>query len=533
MASLPSGTGPGREKRLVELADRILTTRRQLEDAYEVAAILESMGLSDRLVSETYGAEDVFALAEELWPTIRSKMVVAPFWQPPRPSLAQYIVRVVRSFTRGMIFALPMAVSVAAMLALDLSLWSYRFLSLENATAIAVGTILSFLSVGGFTQAIAHRGFLYVNQGYYYTARRTAFGFVGVGFALCCLLTVALFGVNLLFTIFPLRMMVVVLLYYLFLSAIWLSVTIMYMLQKELVFTGLITGGIALVWLLFQIFGFNILVAQLVSLTMVAIAGIGFAIHFFRAAEKKAEGGIKPMLPRLSIVVYTSLPFLLYGFLYFAFLFCDRVVAWSTNSAYMPYLIWFRGEYELGLDLALAVLVLPMGFIEVVVNELMSTLEGDQKSYLGKQVDQMSRAYLRLYIRRAVVIGLFALLNAILIYLGVNYLDESYTWWTYEFRHPTTQYVFIRAALAYVMVALSLMNALILLCFSRAERVIRSVGVALVINILVGFVLSRWFDYSWAVYGLMLGSAAFAALSTRQVVHILSRLDYYLFAASA
>lgn len=533
MSSLPPANGPGRETILVELADRILTIRRQLEDVYEVAAILESMGISDRLMTEIYDVADVFALAEELWPIISPKMVAAPFWQTPRRSLVEYIGRVARSFARGMIFALPMVVSVAAMLTLDLSLWSYRHLSLENATAIAVGTILSFLSVGGVTQAIAHRGFLYVGQGHYYTARRIAFSFVGVGFALCCLLAVALLGVNILFTIFPLRMVVIVILYYLFLSAIWLSVTVMYMLQKELVFTGLITGGIALVWLLFRIFGLNIILAQLVSLTVVATAGLGFAIHFFRAAEKKAEAGIKPLLPRLSIVVYTSLPFLAYGFLYFAFLFCDRVIAWSTNGAYMPYLIWFRGEYELGLDLALAVLIIPMGFIEVVVNELMSTLERDQKSYLGQQADQMSRAYLRLYTRRAVIIGLFALLNALLIYLGVNRLGASYTWWTNEFRNPTTQYVFIRAALAYAAVVLALMNALILFCLAQAERVIRSVGIALIANILAGFVLSRWFDYSWAVYGLMLGSAAFAALSTWQVIHVITHLDYYLFAASA
>ncbi|MBW9234278.1 hypothetical protein JQK62_18805, partial [Leptospira santarosai] len=69
----------------------------------------------------------------------------------------------------------------------------------------------------------------------------------------------------------------------------------------------------------------------------------------------------------------------LYGFLYFSFLFVDRVNAWSKNEEFMPYVIWFRGQYELGLDFALLTIIIPMGVCEVVVNRLMFDLETSQK----------------------------------------------------------------------------------------------------------------------------------------------------------
>ena len=77
-----------------------------------------------------------------------------------------------------------MAISIAAMLTLKFSLWSYQYLSLEQATSIAIGTILSFVLVGGFTQAIASSGFSLI-QGYYKLARKNTFIFIGIGFVFC------------------------------------------------------------------------------------------------------------------------------------------------------------------------------------------------------------------------------------------------------------------------------------------------------------------------------------------------------------
>jgi hypothetical protein len=518
---------------LQDLADAVMTKRRTPEDAYEVAAMLESMGITDRTASEVYGADNVFALANSLWPMIMAQAVVETFHPTERVKLGAYLNRLFRSFLRGILFALPMAVSVAAMLTIDLSLWSYRYLSLEEATAIAIGTILSFMAVGGFTQAIARRGFLYIGQGNYYTARKVAFEFVRVGLVVSLVAALAYLLFNLVFTLFPWRMTAITLVYFLFLSAIWLSVTIIYMLQKELTFTALITGGIVMVWFLFRRVGLNIILAQLISLLAVSLIGVFLALSYFKRAESRMESGERPPLPRLSVLAYTSIPFLLYGFLYFTFLFADRVVAWSANSTYMPYLIWFRGEYELGLDFALLCLILPMGLIEVVVNELMLGLEAAQKNRRAAEAGALNREYQRLYGTRAIMVIAFALLNAAAIYCLVRWLCRFDPLWWAEFNHPVTQFVMVWASLAYALITVGLMNSLLMFCVARPEQPIRAVGAALLVDMLLGFVLSRWVSYYWAVIGLTAGALVFAVVSTGYVWKMLSKLDYHLYVASS
>jgi len=512
-----------------QLINEVLARHQNPEDIYEVAAILESMGWSDDMASDVAGKEDIFALAAEIWDIIQSKILYVPTAQVEKISPFQYILMVLRSFLRGTIFALPMAVSVAAMLTLRYSLWSYQYLSLENATSIAIGTILSFMAVGGFTQAIARRGFMYIGQGHYYMA----FHFVRMGYAVCLLGALSFMVFSSVFSVYPWRMTIIIIVYFLFLSAIWLSVTVMYMLQKEMAFTGLIIGGIFTVFVLFDLMGLNIILSQVIALTLVSLTGIIAAYYYFLQAERKMETGIAPPMPRMSIVVYTSIPYFLYGFTYFTFLFIDRIVAWSTNNVFMPYIIWFRGEYELGLDFALISLILPMGLVEVVVNDIMLNIEANQKNFMAEDNRRLGEMYTRIYIKRLAYTAVFSLLNAFILYFALKaYLGENYWELNMIFTHPTSHFVFAWALLSYAIVAVALMNALILFCVSQPEMAYRPLLYSLMINLCLGFVLSRWIDYSWAVIGLVVGALVFAVLTTRMVLRVMKNLDYYLYSAS-
>lgn len=520
------------ENSLDRLLEDVLKRTPYPRDSYEIAAILESMGWNDKLAAEMFGAENVFELAGDIWRVIQSRVLVVPASPVEKISALQYIILVVRSFLRGTIFALPMAVSVAAMLTLRYSLWSYENLSLENATSIAIGTILSFVTVGGFTQAIARRGFMYLGQGHYYMARRISFHFVRIGYIVCILNALLFLGFNSFFTVYPWRMTIIVVLYFMFLSAIWLSVTIMYMLQKELLFTVLITCGIIIVFICFELLGLNIIVSQLVALTLVSLAAIITAYYYFVRAERKMEKGIAPQMPRLSIIVYTCIPYFLYGFLYFSFLFADRVVAWSANDVFMPYLVWFRGEYELGLDFALISMIIPMGVAEVVVNELMSNLEANQKNFMAEDASRMNRMYLSMYIKRALVMVVFSLVSAVLLYLALRVMSGAGLLRLDIFISDVTHFVFLLAALSYALLSVGLMNALVLFCLAQPERVCRSILTALLANISLGFVLSRWVDYSWAVIGLLAGAVVFSYLTAKNVLEVLNKLDYYQYYAA-
>lgn len=542
-----------------ELVDQVQEKTCNPEDKYEVAAVVESIGWNDSMVNEEFGAVDVFDLAQDIYEIINSQHLVVPMVHTKKTSAFGYFIRIIRSFIRGTIFALPMAVSVLAMLTLRFSLWSYEYLSLENATAISIGTIISFMVVGGFTQAIARRGFMYLNLGYYDMARKIVYFFVRIGYIACLCASILYLIINFVFSIYPWEMAFITVLFLLFLSAIWLSVTVLYILQKELIFTGLITAGIAIVYVFFVLLDKNIIVSQIIAISIVAIASVLIAHYIFVKAERKMEKGIAPTLPRLSIIFYTSIPYFAYGFLYFTLINIDRIIAWSTNNVYMPYLIWFRGQYELGLDFALIVLMLPMGLVEVVVNELMTNLVAHEKNYNAKDAQAMNDMYLSFFVKRNIAVGIFALFNALILYIVINYLTTSGFIHLVVFANSTTLFTFIWAVLAYCMLSAALMNCLILFSLSQPKMVSHSIVVALLVDIVVGFLLSRWMSatiipdnwlhlpvglitwlqlhtategYSWAVVGLFAGSLVFTVLTTKKVKHVLKNLDYYLYTAA-
>src|SRR3954466_3221958 len=80
-------------------------------------------------------------------------------------------------------------------------------------------------------------------------------------------------------------------------------------------------------------------------------------------------GGGKPVInpPRLTVLVYTSARVFLYGALYSTFMFMDRILAWTATRGredFPPYPFWMNARYELGMDLALVVIVILAGVIE-------------------------------------------------------------------------------------------------------------------------------------------------------------------------
>jgi len=517
---------------LDELTREVLNRSRSPEDHYEVAAVLESIGWSDKLARESFGVRDVFELAENVCQSVRAKVVTEPAVAIEPPGLLPYVMRIFRSFLRGTIFAYPIAISIYSILVLRYSLWSYMYFTVDIATSIAIGTILSFMTVGGFMQAIARRGFFYLINNEYTMARRMTFYFIRLGLFISVIVGATFFLFNLAFTIFPWNMILVCLFYYIFLTVCWLSVTVMYILRKEIVFTLLLSGGIALVFILHEWLRVNIMLAQMVALTLVSAAGLALAAWIFRRAERKSEEGITPPLPRMSIVFYTSIPYFTYGFLYFTFLYVDRIIAWSANDNYMPYLIWFRGEYELGLDWALLTLIIPMGLVEAMISDFYLRLEDNQKIYKAREDHRFNSLYHSLYIRYLLYYCVLSIFSGLLIYFSILKIEDMHIFDLTISISKTTFFVFQWSVVAYVVTAAGLLGALFLFCLDYTGPVIRGILWACAADVGVGFVLSRWVDYSWAVFGLLAGAVVFAGYTNLSVLRVLKKLDYHLYSSS-
>ncbi|MEV0173085.1 hypothetical protein AB0I00_18450 [Streptomyces sp. NPDC050803] len=125
-----------------ELADRIGPA----VHPYEVAALLESEGLTAAVVQERYGQPDIFALASALYERVpRTFPEPAPAADPWRPDH-------VRCLLRGVLFALP---GLAYLLAAPL--WH----TARHATALIVAGLVSW----AWGQALGHRAHLRMATG--------------------------------------------------------------------------------------------------------------------------------------------------------------------------------------------------------------------------------------------------------------------------------------------------------------------------------------------------------------------------------
>lgn len=529
------GSGSLRETdELRDLLKEIQEKHLHPEDPYEIAALLESIGWNDLRVRQRFGMDNVFDLARQLWGMQRRTIHARANEFVPRTPVWQSVVNAVREFARGMVFALPMVLSEISMLTLHFSLWSYQNLSVSLATSIAIGTILSFFTVGGFMQAIARRAFFYIFQGYYKMAQRVTFQYIRMGIYTSVGISALLVWINGLFPILPFHMLFVGLAYYIVLNAIWLSVTVMYVLKREVFFTGLLASGIGLVWIGFRGLHINIIIAQLAAMLFISLVGMLLVLYFFRRSPNRLEHGIQPHLPRPGVTVYSTLPYFLYGFLYFVLLFVDRVMAWSTNSAFSQYLIWFRGDYEAGLDFALATMILPLGVTEVVVTRIMNAALVAQRQYAGREAAEMNRAFLADYRKSMVTMVITAAISAVLVYLGVKWLLDNYLMHLPQAvtLTSTSNFVFVIGLISYSILSIALLNAVTMFSLNRPELVVRPILLSVAVNLATGFLLSRWFSYADAVWGILAGSIIFLFFTTRNVFQVFRNFDYHLYLLS-
>ncbi|GGL62329.1 hypothetical protein GCM10010129_02390 [Streptomyces fumigatiscleroticus] len=144
--------GHGRRRRAVdelaaELADRIAPA----VHPYEVAALLESEGLTGDVIKERYGHRDLFSLAAALY-----ERVPRTFPEPPRPA-DPWRPDHIRCALRGALFALPGLAYVLA----------GRLLHHDGAAALVVAGLVSW----AWSQALGHRAYLRMATGQWEAGR--------------------------------------------------------------------------------------------------------------------------------------------------------------------------------------------------------------------------------------------------------------------------------------------------------------------------------------------------------------------------
>ncbi|MFE6049626.1 hypothetical protein ACFQ6N_02595 [Kitasatospora sp. NPDC056446] len=138
---------------LDELAERLRDICADAVHPYEIAAFLESDGLSDEQAALLYGRPDAFTVAEELFEKVERRYPgqSSEFANPWRADPWRCVVR-------GLVFALP---GLGYLLGANLfATTRMRFGLPSGMLALSIATLVSW----GFNQALAHRSYRWLSR---------------------------------------------------------------------------------------------------------------------------------------------------------------------------------------------------------------------------------------------------------------------------------------------------------------------------------------------------------------------------------
>jgi len=189
-------------------------------------------------------------------------------------------------------------------------------------------------------------------------------------------------------------------------------------------------------------------------------------------------------------------------------------------------------RYELGMDLALIVVMLLSGIVEHATQRFSETLVPREKRIKSAAVSRFHDASRAEHRRRFAALAGSSVVAVAIAMAVARLLREMPSLPIHQsLTTPTVTRVFLCASLAYVIFMFALQNVLMLLTLSRVELVVRAVAIALAVNVAVGFLCSRAIHYSAAVLGLLAGAIVLALLTSRSMKKVLNDLDYYYYAA--
>lgn len=487
-------------------------------DIRDLAIRLETEGVSDMVARADFGFEGTWEMAEAYFSKLSQP---APVWNPPATLTRTEPRNFLSDYLNGISFGLPLLFSCVAILLFRFSLWGGELPS-DQASAIGLGIACSFIASGGFVQAMSRRGLWYIgtcqfrrcanwtwNSLIQATGALLLFGVVGV----------AISGY---FNWFPSRLAWLAAAFYSSLTLLWLSMGILYMLEKNLVVAAAALMGIANVALLHRAFGLDLLLSQMISIALAACFGIAVSMLTLKRWSRDRAGEV--VREPAGRTIYYLWPYFVYGCLYFLFLFGDRLLAWTARTEASGRLFQFRGSYEAAQDVALFAFIFQVGWVHSATVRFFKRLKACQEELSTEQIEEFNYRLTRIYGRMFLWFVPIALTTTAAVYLGARSLGF--------FSDPLQWKVMVWSLAGYMLLVLSLRNASLLFALSRPLYALRAIGCACVANIGVGYLLSRFGSYDLAVIGFAIGAAVFAALSTWHSLQVLRRLDYNYFASA-
>ncbi len=499
--------------RLDELASRVLPSRRRLIDAWEATSFLESLGYTDSRVQREFGLSDARAAGEYLYGRACGEAFSGTErWTPPDAVSPRALVA--RSAASTFVYAVPWLLAFLAQAVTP----NVMRLPSRIAPPLALALMFSLIASGGMVQAIARRAEFYVGLRQIAMARHVVRVLLKIGVALVLAMALAAVLIGWYFGLFPWGPLVLGVDAFIAMSLLWMVCgTFAVRQQQWRVAVAFIAGLVA--FAVVRSTGADAVTAQFVAVTAVlVIAALQMPLVFGdrRLWAQGLPSGVT--MPRLSVIVYWTVPYFWYGTVYFAFLFADRLAA-ATAGLGAGGAFGVPRPYGLGMELALLTLLVAASGAEVAGALFARALTQEAVDPIAGRGVRLSARLRRHHARAVALAAAVFLVTATIIAAGARRMLPAA-------HDPQVWRTLIVGDLGYACLVVGLTNVLALFGLRQPWVVVREFTAALALNIATGYVVSHVLGQFHAVDGLLIGAAFFAARSSLAVRRALSHADH-------
>jgi hypothetical protein len=510
--------------RVQDIINTIYSNYPDVVDAWEIAAIVESLGYTDTRIQAEFGCPNALILSQFIYDqrtvynsnsALQEPIAAAQmgFKQKPESELKIFITQ----FSHSFVYTIPFIIILfLGYLKIDREI---EILPHKLTSLFATATMASLITSGGFIQMIARRGGFYFGLNDPIQANRVCTPILWLGiFTSVCL---GIFGIFFGFyqNIAADEYIIIAGIYYVMVSITWILFAAISLNSRWIAVAILI--GITLLFAGLRLtIKLGAIECQLIVMFLAFMClAILTAIEYFKNRPQLPQFGKLVELPSLSVSIYLLAPYFSYGVIYFAFIFADRLAAGlSSYSTFNLYPATYL-DYQDHMDLALLDLLTIVPAIEYFSFKLITYWYKQSKSLSIKQIEtlpkKLKRRYRSLVLRTAICFFIL-MTGSIFLSLMLN-------------PHPIDRILTICGCIGYLFFAIGLLNSIVLLSLDRLPFVLQSIIPATVINFILAYLCGNLFGVYFAVVGLIIGGIFFAVSSGTKVLQAFSQADYCYF----
>lgn len=508
-----------------------------------VRATLESMSIRNSDASNTYGSADLQALSHKLFVAMTDESFVGLHPSPaevdaqfkmPAYSARDFFKLKLSDFSiyypLGLFHGLPVFLQIATIIFFGYSMWTWVGFNPLQSTAVVLGVIFGLVGTGGFVQVIGRQvSHYWFNHDFAMAKKSTimvfrdALIFMGT---LCLLLLILDFFAN----FYPYTFLFLVFAYAFSIGILLLLSAVFHPLKERWAITLAFVVAASLSLYLKLYTTIDTYFTHWIGIWTANALLLGYLVWFFRNKVQKTKV-YNRATTKSAVMIYRNHKFFFYGLFFFIFIFVDRILAWSTtNDGYIPYVVFYEKNYEIGMDIAIVIFFLLVGVLEYGISSFSKITDLLQKQMSYQEIDAFNRRGLKMYWEHVTILLIMGVIMSALMY---------YVIWTrlgYElaFEEPIDALsikVSLIGGLGYIFVAWGMLNSLYLFTLNKSGKPLNAILVATGVNLLVGLLCSRLISYEYSVIGMLAGSLTYMLLTLKHTLRFFKNLDYYYYAA--